>query len=120
VDLDRVVDIFGSGIVTVKMLLASTKYKKQWRPRLRFVLGRTQSVYHLMLIVAVAVGASYLDNAAAALLVWAFVPAIVRAFVMWVRLNGVLPPLKRVGILESVLAILFVVLAGNALRLASL
>lgn len=111
---------FASGIVSVKLLLASAKHRKDWSPALRGMLGRGHCAYHGALLVIVALAAIRLGGNAGWLLLAAYLPAIVRAARVWWKLDGVLPPLKRVGMVETVIALVFITVAGAALRTAPL
>jgi hypothetical protein len=104
---------FAGGVFHVKMLLASAKFRHGLTTAERWSVGRGHLVFHALLALAVTARAS----AAGALLVAAFLPALARAFHGWATLDGTLPPLKRVGIRETILAVWFVGFGAAALRL---
>jgi hypothetical protein len=109
---------FAGGVFHVKMLLASAKFRHGLTTAQRWSVGRGHLVFHALLALVVTAGAAAAGGAAAgALLVAAFLPALARAFHGWATLDGTLPPLKRVGIRETILAVWFVGFGAAALRL---
>ncbi len=98
---------FSSGIFLVKMLLAAAKVRSDfgWRERLR--IGRDHLIYHLLLGVALAVMMVWIGGSGAILILIAYLPALIRAMVWWTKLTNRLPPLKRVGWMETVYALWF-------------
>lgn len=107
---------FASGIFVVKMLLAAARSKAplDWPARLR--VGRDHLIYHALLIVALGFVATTLPRRAALLAVLAYVPALYRALLSWIRLSNRLPNLTRVGFGELLYALWFVGLFIAALH----
>lgn len=98
---------FSSGVFFVKMLLAAARMRGEFRAPERWRAGRDNLVYHALLL-ALVVGALWIPGGGAGiLLALAYLPAILRAFRGWLRLSNVLPPLKRVGVLEVLYSLWF-------------
>lgn len=111
---------FSSGILNVKMLLASARYRKGMTSAERLRIGRGNLGFHAAVAVTAAVSAfAWPGGTVGMLLAAAFAPAVVRAFYRWAKMDGTLPPLKRVGMQESVVALWFGAFAAAALRLIS-
>lgn len=98
---------YSSSIFTVKMYLSAAKSKRDWSESKRRKAGRDCFSYHLLLTVAVGLAAFRLGGREGFWLTAAYLPALARAFRAVAMLTPVLPPLKRVGVLETVLALWF-------------
>ncbi len=99
---------YSSGIFYVKMWLAAVKLKKTWNETSRLQCGRENNTYNAMLTVGVVIAATRLHSLPAAILVSvAYLPAIVRSAWGYMHLSPQLPPLKRVGMQETVYAVWF-------------
>lgn len=99
---------FASGVFAVKLVLASAKFRKGLTSRERWGIGWPHVLYHALLFVGLVLLRS----------LWlgiAFLPALVRAILTYVRLDGTLPPLKKVGMREAALALWFGIIATLAL-----
>lgn len=98
---------FSSSIFFVKMLLGAVKVKGSFGWRERWQVGRDNVIYHLFLVIVV-FGVTVVQNDRGSLLtVIAYLPIIVRAFWGWIKLSNKLPPLRRVGLGETVYALWF-------------
>jgi hypothetical protein len=102
---------FGSGVFHVKMLLAGAKHKGAMDTAARRRIGRANVLYHAV----VAVVALVLLRVGGVLPALAYLPIIVRALSGAARLSRHLPPLKRVGLMESAYAMWFCVVLGAAM-----
>jgi hypothetical protein len=110
---------YSSSVFYVKMWLTAAKLKKSWCESSRRRTGQQNNVYNVMLVIAVSISASQLVSAYAALAVLAaFAPAIMRSARGYIRLSPQLPPLKKVGLQETLYAVWFTALVAVALRLA--
>ena len=98
---------FSGGIFYVKMWLEAVKHKKEWSAGLRAEIGRKTFLFHSLLVAFLVLLAVWLRGSAGAFLLLAFTPAIVRAYNGWAKLSPELPNLKRVGLLESAIAVWF-------------
>lgn len=107
---------FSSSVFFVKMLLAATKYKDGFGLRERWAAGRDCVIYHALLTAVCAFVALQLGGRGGLLSTIAFAPAILRAFAGWLRLSPKLPPLKVVGVFETVYALWFTALYVIAIR----
>jgi hypothetical protein len=107
---------FSGGIFHVKMWLEAVKHKKDWSAQTRWQVGRDHLVYHVLLLITLLLAAFHLPGSTALLVGLAFLPALCRAFWSWLCLAPQLPPLKRVGILETVYALWFAGFLIAALR----
>ena len=91
---------FSSSIFVVKMMLDAVKRKNEWNDAVRLQIGTSTLIYHLLLVPIVFVAASGMGNIERLLLFAAYTPIVVRALTALKLLKPVLPPLKRVGMLE--------------------
>jgi uncharacterized membrane protein YhaH (DUF805 family) len=110
---------FASGIFFVKMLLASVKVKGTFTWPDRWRVGRDHVLFHALLVALLVVGAVVCAPRAplaVALVVAGYLPALYRAAKGWVGMSGHLPPLKKVGMGETVYAVWFAVFCGWALH----
>lgn len=98
---------YSSSIFTVKMFLGAAKAKRDWSDERRRDIGRDCLLYHLLLTAALIATACRVGGRESLWLVLAYVPALIRAFRAVAALTPVLPPLKRVGIQETLLAVWF-------------
>ena len=99
---------FASGVFAVKLVLASAKFRKGLTSKERWQLGWPHVTYHLLL----ALGMITLHSPWLAI---AFLPALLRAVLTYVQLDGKLPPLKKVGMREAALAVWFGCIAALTL-----
>lgn len=112
------VGYFSSGIFYVKMWLAAAKAKAIWNDSVRRQIGRDNLLYHLLLTLAVVACSLFLPWRAGLALVVAYFPVLYRGLTGWAALSPSLPPLKRLGMLETLRALwfaLFFVLVFRAL-----
>lgn len=100
---------FSSAIFHVRMLLEAAKVKQQLTWKLRLKIARHNLVYHGLLSGIVAAGALAVGGRPGFLGAMAFVPGILRALYATVRLDTKLPPLKRLGVLETLYSCWFAV-----------
>jgi hypothetical protein len=98
---------FSSAIFSVKMHLNAAKAKRDWNEAKRREIGRDTLQYHLLLGAVLLLAALRIGGSAAVWLASAYLPAIIRGLRGWVGLSPVLPPLKRVGIQETLLSVWF-------------
>jgi hypothetical protein len=108
---------FSSGIFFVKMWLNAVKHRDGFGLRERWVSGRDNVIYHVLLIGILAMIGLHLGGRGAILSTLAYAPAVVRALVGWLLLKPKLPRLKRVGVMETVYAVWFTVLFITAIRI---
>lgn len=99
---------FASGVFAVKLVLASARFRKGLTNKERWGIGWPHVLYHALLLV----GLLLLRSPWLAL---AFLPALIRAVLTYVQLDGKLPPLKKVGMREAALALWFGIIATLAL-----
>lgn len=104
---------FGGGVFHVKMLLGAAKHRGAMDLGARLSLGRFNLAYHAAMA-GVAVALSGRAGAGAAMVCLAYAPAVARAVWGTLRLSRRLPPLKRVGVLETLYALWFAVLFASA------
>lgn len=105
---------FGSGIFHVKTLLSGAKHKGEMDPAARWVLGRSSVTYHVLLAAIALASATFVRNRPWCV-VAAYTPVVVRALWGAARLSRRLPPLKRVGLMETAHALWFAVWFGAAM-----
>jgi hypothetical protein len=105
---------FGSGIFHVKTLLSGAKYKGELDAASRWNLGRSSVIYHVLLAI-LALGVATSVSGRPVYVIAAFAPVVVRALWGVAHLSRRLPPLKRVGMLETVYALWFAVWFGAAM-----
>ena len=109
---------YSSSIFYVKMWLAAAKLKKSWCETSRKKAGVQNNVYNVMLVIAVGISASQLEPAKSAIAVLsAFAPAIIRSARGYHILSPQLPPLRKIGLQETLYAVWFTALMAVALRL---
>jgi len=109
---------FSSSIFFVKMLLAAVKVRDNFDLSRRLAIGRDNLIYHIGLTLIVVFIAVHLGGRLGLLSAIAYLPVILRAFVGWVRLSPKLPPLKRVGVMETIYAVWFTVFTIVSIRIA--
>ncbi len=107
---------FSSSIFNVKMLLSAVKVKGEPSPSDRWRLGRDTLIYHGLLTVILDAAAVRLGGLAGVLVALAYLPIVARALASWATLSSKLPPLKRVGLLETVYSLWFVALLIAVIR----
>jgi len=108
---------YASGIFHVRMLLGAAKIRRELSASDRWLAGRDSLIYHVLLAVLVA-GLSVRIGGLAGLLTWlAYLPVLWRAFMGYATLSSRLPPLKRIGLVETGYALWFTVLFVAAVRL---
>ncbi len=88
---------FVSGVFFVKMLVSSGRGSGTMDWISRWQLGRAHLIYHLLLVVLLAVVLTRVGGYPALLFAVAWTPVCVRAVVGWARLSGTVPPLRRIG-----------------------
>lgn len=98
---------FSSGVFTVKMYLNAARAKREWNETRRREIGRDTLQYHLLLAGALIFAALRIGVGQSGWIIAAYLPALIRALRGWARLTPVLPPLKRVGLQEALLAVWF-------------
>jgi hypothetical protein len=109
---------FSSGVFSVKSRLNAVKVRGEFSRADRRSATRDSVAYHVLLTAVALGGAAAVGGAPGALLAVAFVPALVRAFHGAATMTNVLPNLKRVGAMETALAVWFIVFFAWALRLS--
>lgn len=110
---------YSSGVFFVKMWLAAAKLKKSWSQSSRRRTGLQNNVYNVMLVIAVSISASQLETAYSAIAVLAaFAPAIIRSARGYHLLSPQLPPLRKIGLQETLYAVWFTASMAVVLRLA--
>jgi hypothetical protein len=110
---------FSSSVFFVKMLLAAVKVKGLFGWRQRWRVGRDNVLYHLLMTVVI-VGVTLVHGGRGALLaLCAFLPVLLRAGYGWICLSRVPPPLRRVGLGETVYALWFSIFFILSLRLGA-
>jgi hypothetical protein len=98
---------FGSGVLHVRMQLFAAKEKQELTAADRWRLGRTNLIYHVLLVIAVFYSVSHLATRPA-LLVWlGFLPLWVRAVDGTISLSHIAPSFKKGGLLETGYALWF-------------
>lgn len=109
---------FSSGIFYVKMLLAALAVKGTIERQERRRIGRKQRIYHALL--PALVGGLCIGSPVwrLVLIELAIVPVMVRAYIGEARLTNRTPSFKRVGMLESLYALWFIVCVLLANRLS--
>lgn len=108
---------FGGGVFHVKMLLSAVKGRSALTAVDRLRLGRFNLAYHAAMLLIVIWAAPKAGPVGGALALAAYAPAILRAAWGTARLSRTLPPLKRVGVLETLYALWFGGAFAAALRL---
>ncbi len=99
------------------MMLEAAKARKIWCETKRREVGRDSLLYHTLLAITVCGTALAIGGKAALWLVAAYLPALLRAFQGWAKLTPELPPLKRVGMRETLFALWFMFCLLIAIRL---
>ncbi|MGC8669222.1 MAG: YwiC-like family protein [Chthonomonadales bacterium] len=107
---------FSSAIFHVRMILEAAKVKQPLTWNLRLRLARHNLLYHGLLLTVVAAGGVAVGGRPGLLGALAFAPGILRALYATAKLNTKLPPLKRLGLLETLYSCWFVVLLVFALN----
>jgi hypothetical protein len=102
------VAFFASGVFSVKLVLASAKFRNGLTARERWQLGWPHLTFHALLALA-------LIGLRTPWLMAAFFPALLRAALTYAQLDGKLPPLKKVGMREAALALWFGLIAALVL-----
>ncbi len=110
---------FSSSVFFVKMLLGAVKVKGPFGWRQRWQVGRDSVLYHLLMAVVIAGVALVHGDWGALLALFTFLPVIVRAGYGWSRLSRVLPPLRRVGVGETLYAVWFSLFFVLSLRVGA-
>jgi hypothetical protein len=98
---------FTSGVFFVNLCIAAARLRCIPDFRTRWRAGRAHLLYHAALAAAVLSIPWSLGGRAAAFLMLAYAPVLVRAVCGWARLGGRAPTLKRVGQHELVYAMWF-------------
>ncbi len=99
---------FSSSIFFVKMLLAAGKVRGAFGRRERWQAGRDNLNYHVLLVLIVVAVTALRGGPGAFLALAAYLPALFRALRGWATLSNKLPPLKRVGMGETLYALWFI------------
>lgn len=107
---------FSSGVFYVKMLLAAAKVKGAFSARTQWRVARDNLLYHVLMVVVLLFAFAHLSEHTATLAALAFAPVIVRGLWSAATLSNKLPSLKRVGLVETLYAIWFIVSFSAALR----
>ena len=105
---------FGSGIFHVKTLLSGVKHKGELTAKTRWKIGRPSIAYHIALS-HVVIPASALVSDHPLWIVLAYAPVVIRAILGVRHLSRKLPPLKRVGVLETLYSLWFAVWLAAAM-----
>ena len=100
---------FSSSIFHVRMLLAAAKVKQPLTWNLRMKLAHHNLAYHGLLLALVVAWGLVVGGRPGLLGALAFGPGILRALYATVRLDTKLPPLKLLGVLETLYSSWFVV-----------
>jgi hypothetical protein len=98
---------FSSSVFYVKMLLSAGKVKGNLGWHQRWSLGRDNVIYHLLLLLIVLAAAPQIGGWRGLLILVAYAPILLRAFIGWAKLSHRLPPLKRVGFAETFYSLWF-------------
>lgn len=102
---------FGSGVLHVNLFLVAAKFRGEFTSADRAQVNRPSLLYHLLIVLILPFAAYSAVRAAlpALILLAGCAPAIVRAFIGAATVSNTLPPLKRVGLLESAYALWFAI-----------
>ncbi len=107
---------FASGVLYVNMLIQAGKSRDPLQPPQKWLTGCPVLVYHSFLLI----GAIALIASVSVWSVWlvglAYAPVIIRAFWGWVTLSHVTPTLSRVGAMEAIYALWFLVFLSAAVK----
>jgi hypothetical protein len=107
---------FSSSVFYVKMRIAALRYKRAFGARERWEAGRPHLAYHALLAALAAGMAIFWGDRGGILLLAAFAPILLRAFVGWRALSNTVPAFKLLGMLEAVYSIWFAVLVLHFLN----
>jgi len=106
---------FAGGVLHVRMWLGATHYRKDFNRRSALAVAWPSLTLHLAMMVAA--GSLLLMHwRASPWLLVAIAPAVVRAVGGYLKLSATLPPMKRVGVTETCLAIWYFAWMIGALR----
>jgi hypothetical protein len=108
---------FSGPIFYVKMLLAAAKSRRAWSEEKRREIGRDTFIYHALLAITLLGVALRIGGDSALWLGAAYLPTLLRAFYRAVKLTPELPPLKRIGIQETLHALWFMICFLTAIRM---
>lgn len=107
---------FASGVLYVNMLIQAGKSRDPLQTAQKWLTGCPVLVYHSSLLI----GAIALVTSISVWAVWlvclAYAPVIIRAFWGWVTLSNVTPTLSRVGAMEAIYALWFLVFLAAAVK----
>lgn len=107
---------FGSGAFHMQMLIFAAKEKETIDAAARWRLGRSNLLYHALLMIAVYFSASHLPLRSAILLWLGFLPILIRAVDGIITLSSVTPSSKKIGWYEAGYALWFMLCFIGALH----